>query len=102
MVPKITEGGGNFKGAFRYYMHDKGAETRHRVNEALAQGRVGSATAHEHGKRIGQCVEQLGLITLLASVIKQGPLDRRGRPSGEDGFAGGSTAMRHDRTQSGP
>ncbi len=31
MVPKITEGGGNFKGAFRYYMHDKGAETRHRV-----------------------------------------------------------------------
>ncbi len=31
MVPKITEGGGNFRGAFRYYLHDKGADTRHRV-----------------------------------------------------------------------
>ena len=31
MVPKITQGGGNFKGAFRYYLHDKGADTRDRV-----------------------------------------------------------------------
>ena len=31
MVPKITEGGGNFKGAFRYYLHDKGADTSIRV-----------------------------------------------------------------------
>jgi hypothetical protein len=31
MVPKITRGGGNFRGAFRYYLHDKGADTRNRV-----------------------------------------------------------------------
>jgi hypothetical protein len=31
MVPKITQGGGNFKGAFRYYLHDKGADTSIRV-----------------------------------------------------------------------
>ncbi len=31
MVPKITRGGHSFKGAFSYYLHDKGADTRHRV-----------------------------------------------------------------------
>jgi hypothetical protein len=31
MVPKITQGGGSFKGAFRYYLHDKGADTSIRV-----------------------------------------------------------------------
>jgi relaxase-like protein len=31
MIPRITRRGSNFKGAFRYYLHDKGAETSHRV-----------------------------------------------------------------------
>ncbi|HEY1084282.1 MAG TPA: relaxase/mobilization nuclease domain-containing protein [Prosthecobacter sp.] len=31
MVPKITSGGASFKGAFRYYLHDKGAETTERI-----------------------------------------------------------------------
>lgn len=31
MVPKITSGGASFQGAFRYYLHDKGAETSSRV-----------------------------------------------------------------------
>lgn len=31
MIPKITTGGSSFKGAFRYYLHDKGAETSARV-----------------------------------------------------------------------
>lgn len=31
MIPKITNGGASFRGAFRYYLHDKGAETSSRV-----------------------------------------------------------------------
>ena len=31
MIPKITGGGASFQGAFRYYLHDKGAETSSRV-----------------------------------------------------------------------
>ncbi len=31
MIPKITAGGGSFKGAARYYLHDKNANTRERV-----------------------------------------------------------------------
>lgn len=31
MVPKVTSGGASFKGAFRYYLHDKGAETTERI-----------------------------------------------------------------------
>jgi hypothetical protein len=31
MIPKITNGGSSFKGAFRYYLHDKGKDTRERV-----------------------------------------------------------------------
>lgn len=31
MVPKITRGGSSFKGAFCYYLHDKGADTRDRI-----------------------------------------------------------------------
>lgn len=31
MIPKITEGGRSFKGAARYYLHDKNATTRERV-----------------------------------------------------------------------
>lgn len=37
MVPKITSGGGSFKGAFRYYMHDKGADTRERIGWASCE-----------------------------------------------------------------
>ena len=31
MVPKVTQGGSSFKGAFRYYLHDKGANTSDRI-----------------------------------------------------------------------
>ena len=31
MISKITAGGSSFKGAFRYYLHDKGANTRERI-----------------------------------------------------------------------
>jgi hypothetical protein len=31
MIPRITRGGNSFKGAFAYYLHDKGASTSHRV-----------------------------------------------------------------------
>lgn len=31
MIPKITTGGGSFKGAFKYYLHDKDRNTRDRV-----------------------------------------------------------------------
>lgn len=31
MVPKVTKGGSSFKGAFRYYLHDKGADTSERI-----------------------------------------------------------------------
>ncbi len=34
MVPKVTRGGSSFKGAFRYYLHDKGAETSERIEWA--------------------------------------------------------------------
>lgn len=32
MVPKIARGGRSFKAAMRYYLHDKGADTSHRVD----------------------------------------------------------------------
>lgn len=31
MIPRIATGGGNFRGAFQYYLHDKDANTRSRV-----------------------------------------------------------------------
>jgi len=31
MIPKLTRGGSSFKGAFRYYLHDKGADTQNRI-----------------------------------------------------------------------
>ena len=31
MIPRIAAGGGNFRGAFQYYLHDKDATTRSRV-----------------------------------------------------------------------
>jgi len=31
MIAKVTSGGASFKGAFQYYLHDKGATTRERV-----------------------------------------------------------------------
>jgi hypothetical protein len=31
MIPNVTRGGSSFKGAFQYYLHDKGASTRDRV-----------------------------------------------------------------------
>jgi Relaxase/Mobilisation nuclease domain len=31
MIPRITSGGHSFKGAFQYYLHDKNADSSHRV-----------------------------------------------------------------------
>jgi hypothetical protein len=31
MIPQITRGGSSFKGAFQYYLHDKGGDTRERI-----------------------------------------------------------------------